>query len=220
MHPIAKPPHESQGTKFQVIQAFAFYLFAAMVIASAVMTIASRNPVHSVLWLILSFFNAAGLMLLLGAEFIAMLLVIVYVGAVAVLFLFVVMMLDVDFAEMRAGFARYLPFGTLLAIVLLAEIVFAVAAWKAGGIVTNAKAAPVDAAIPNIEALGTVLYTRYLFIFEGAGLVLLVAMIGAIVLTHRNRRDTRPQNVSGQIRRRPADAVRNVSPPVGQGVEL
>ncbi len=203
-----------------MIQAFAFYLFATVVVASGVMTIASRNPVHSVLWLILAFFNAAGLMLLVGAEFIAMLLVIVYVGAVAVLFLFVVMMLDVDFAELRAGFARYLPFGTLLALVLLTEIVFAVAAWNAGGVAAAAKAAPVNQNVPNIEALGTVLYTRYLYIFEGAGLVLLVAMIGAIVLTHRTRRDVRPQNVSLQNQRRPKDAVRIVDQPVGQGVKL
>ena len=203
-----------------MIQAFAFYLFATIVIASGVMTIASRNPVHSVLWLILAFFNSAGLMLLLGAEFIAMLLVIVYVGAVAVLFLFVVMMLDVDFAQLRAGFARYLPFATLLALVLLAEIVFAIAAWNAGGIAAGARAAPSDPSIPNIEALGTVLYTRYLFIFEGAGLVLLVAMIGAIVLTHRTRRDVRPQNVSMQNRRRPEEAVQLVDQPVGQGVKL
>jgi NADH-quinone oxidoreductase subunit J len=203
-----------------VIQAFAFYLFAALVVASGVLTIGSRNPVHSVLWLILAFFNAAGLMLIVGAEFIAMLLVIVYVGAVAVLFLFVVMMLNVDFSEMRAGIARYWPFATLLAIVLLAEIVFAVAAWTAGGIDTGVKAAPVDTAIPNIEALGTVLYTRYLYIFEGAGLVLLVAMIGAIVLTHRQRRDNRAQDVSRQVQRRPQDATRNTSPGVGQGVEL
>jgi NADH-quinone oxidoreductase subunit J len=203
-----------------VIQAFAFYLFAAIVIASGAMTIASRNPVHSVLWLILAFFNAAGLMLILGAEFIAMLLVIVYVGAVAVLFLFVVMMLDVDFAQMRAGFAKYLPFGTLLAIVLLSEIVFAVAAWSAGGIDTGVKAAPAPEGVPNIEALGRVLYTRYLYVFEGAGLVLLVAMIGAIVLTHRTRSDLRPQNVSDQIRRRPEDAVINMQPGIGQGVEL
>jgi NADH-quinone oxidoreductase subunit J len=203
-----------------VIQTIVFYLFATVVIASAVMTIASRNPVHSVLWLILAFFNAAGLMLLVGAEFIAMLLVIVYVGAVAVLFLFVVMMLDIDFAELRAGFAKYLPFGTLLALVLLAEIVFAVAAWNAGGIDVAARAAPVNPNVPNIEALGTVLYTRYLYIFEGAGLVLLVALIGAIVLTQRTRRDTRPQNVTAQVRRRPQDAVRNIDQPVGQGVEL
>jgi NADH-quinone oxidoreductase subunit J len=203
-----------------VIQAFAFYLFATIVIASGVMTIASRNPVHSVLWLILAFFNAAGLMLIVGAEFIAMLLVIVYVGAVAVLFLFVVMMLDVDFAALRAGVARYWPFGMALALVLLFEIILAVGAWNAGGLEIAARAAPVDPNVPNIEALGTVLYTRYLYIFEGAGLVLLVAMIGAIVLTHRKRSDLRPQNVSAQNRRRPEEAVRIVRQPVGQGVEL
>ena len=203
-----------------MIQAFVFYLFATVVIASGAMTIFARNPVHNVLWLILAFFNAAGLMLLLGAEFIAMLLVIVYVGAVAVLFLFVVMMLDVDFAALRAGIARYWPFGALLALVLLAEIVFAVAAWSAGGVGVTARAAPVDPNMPNIQALGTVLYTRYLFIFEAAGLVLLVAMIGAIVLTHRTRSGLRPQNPSQQNRRRPQDATRNVDQPVGQGVEL
>ena len=203
-----------------MIQAFVFYLFATIVIASGVMTIASRNPVHSVLWLILAFFNAAGLMLLAGAEFIAMLLVIVYVGAVAVLFLFVVMMLDVDFATLRAGFARYLGFGVVLAMVLAAEIVFALLAWNAGGIDMGVRAAPIDPSVPNIQALGTVLYTRYLYIFEAAGLVLLVAMIGAIVLTHRQRGGTRPQNVSAQVRRRPHEAIRNMSPPVGQGVEL
>jgi NADH-quinone oxidoreductase subunit J len=203
-----------------VIQAFIFYLFATLVIASGAMTIFARNPVHSVLWLILAFFNAAGLMLLLGAEFIALLLIIVYVGAVAVLFLFVVMMLDVDFAALRAGFARYLPFGSLLALVLLAEIVFVLLAWSIGDSETAARAAPTNPDLPNIQALGTVLYTRYLFIFEAAGLVLLVAMIGAIVLTHRTRGGTRPQKVSDQVRRRPEDATRNVSPPIGQGVEL
>ncbi len=193
-----------------MIQAFAFYLFATFVLLSGVMTIAARNPVHSVRWLILAFFNAAGLMLL----------VIVYVGAVAVLFLFVVMMLDVDFAELRAGFARYLPLGLLLALVLLGEIIFAVSAWSQGPLDTGVHAAPVDPRVPNIQALGQVLYTRYLYIFEGAGLVLLVAMIGAIVLTHRTRGGTRPQNVSRQVRRRPEDATRNVNQPVGQGVEL
>jgi NADH-quinone oxidoreductase subunit J len=202
-----------------VIQAAAFYLFATIVIASGVMTILARNPVHSVLWLILAFFNAAGLFLILGAEFIAMLLVIVYVGAVAVLFLFVVMMLDVDFAELRAGVAKYWPFATILAIVLLAEIAFALAAWNAGTI-TAARAAPTASDVPNIEALGRVLYTRYLYIFEAAGLILLVAMIGAIVLTHRTRSGLRPQNVSDQIRRRPEDAVIKRQPGVGQGVEL
>jgi len=203
-----------------VIQLIAFYLFAAVVVASAGLTIFARNPVHSVLWLILAFFNAAGLMLLAGAEFIAMLLVIVYVGAVAVLFLFVVMMLDIDFAELRSGFARYAPFGVLLIVGLAAEMIFAVGAWKAGPLVLSQRIAPTPADVPNIEALGTLIYTRYLFLFEAAGLVLLVAMIGAIVLTHRARRDVRPQNVSEQVRRRPQDAVRNINQPVGQGVEL
>jgi NADH-quinone oxidoreductase subunit J len=203
-----------------MIEAFAFYLFATFVIASGVMTIAARNPVHSVLWLILAFFNAAGLFLILGAEFIAMLLVIVYVGAVAVLFLFVVMMLDVDFASLRAGFARYWPFATILALILLAEIVFAVMAWSIGGIEPGVRAAPTAQSVPNIQALGNVLYTRYLYIFEAAGLVLLVAMIGAIVLTHRTRSGLRPQNVSDQNRRRPEDAVVNMQPGVGEGVKL
>jgi NADH-quinone oxidoreductase subunit J len=149
-----------------------------------------------------------------------MLLVIVYVGAVAVLFLFVVMMLNVDFAELRAGFARYWPFATLLALVLLAEIVFAVVAWNSGSLAAGVRAAPTAQGIPNIQALGNVLYTRYLYIFEAAGLVLLVAMIGAIVLTHRTRSGLRPQNVSAQVRRRPEDAVRNMQPGVGEGMEL
>jgi len=179
----------------------------------------ARNPVHSVLWLILAFFNAAGLMLLLGAEFIAMLLVIVYVGAVAVLFLFVVMMLDVDFARLRSGFTRNLPFGLMIALVLLAEIVIAANAHQAGPILTApaATGAPVQ---PNIVAVGEALYTRFLFPFELAGLILLVAMIGAIVLTHRSRGDSRGQNISKQIARRPEDAVKNMNPEVGEGVKL
>jgi len=203
-----------------MIQTIAFYMFATLVIASATLTIMARNPVHSVLWLILAFFNAAGLMLIVGAEFIAMLLVIVYVGAVAVLFLFVVMMLDIDFAELRAGFAEYLPFGVLLVVILATEMIFAVGAWSAGGIDLAAKAAPTPADVPNIEAIGRLIYTRYLYIFEGAGLVLLVAMIGAIVLTHRARGGVRAQNVTRQVMRRPEDAIRNVNAPVGQGVEL
>ena len=203
-----------------MIQTIAFYLFATLVIASATLTIMARNPVHSVLWLILAFFNAAGLMILVGAEFIAMLLVIVYVGAVAVLFLFVVMMLDIDFAELRAGFAQYLPFGVLLVIVLAAEMIFAVGAWQAGGVDMAQRIAPTPAEVPNIEALGTLIYTRYLYIFEGAGLVLLVALIGAIVLTHRVRGGVKAQNVRAQNMRRPEDATRNVNPAVGQGVEL
>ena len=203
-----------------MIQTIAFYLFATLVIASAVLTILARNPVHSVLWLILAFFNAAGLMILVGAEFIAMLLVIVYVGAVAVLFLFVVMMLDIDFAELRAGFAQYLPFGVLLVIVLAAEMIFAVGAWSAGGVDMATRIAPTPEGVSNIEAIGTLIYTRYLYIFEGAGLVLLVALIGAIVLTHRVRGGVKVQNISAQNKRRPEDATRNVKPAVGQGVEL
>ena len=203
-----------------MIQTIAFYLFATLVIASAVLTILARNPVHSVLWLILAFFNAAGLMILVGAEFIAMLLVIVYVGAVAVLFLFVVMMLDIDFAELRAGFAQYLPFGVLLVIVLAAEMIFAVGAWSAGGVDMATRIAPTPEGVSNIEAIGTLIYTRYLYIFEGAGLVLLVALIGAIVLTHRVRGGVKVQNISAQNKRRPEDATRNVKPTVGQGVEL
>ena len=203
-----------------MIQAFAFYLFAIVVLLSGAMTITSRNPVHSVLWLILAFFNAAGLMVLVGAEFIAMLLVIVYVGAVAVLFLFVVMMLDIDFAEMRAGFVRYAAIGLALAVALVCEILIGVGAWSAGGIDLAKRAAPIDDAVPNIEAIGNLLYTRYLFVFEGAGLVLLVAMIGAIVLTHRERKGVRPQNIARQVARRPDEATRNMRPEVGQGVQL
>ncbi|KQM64856.1 NADH:ubiquinone oxidoreductase subunit J [Sphingomonas sp. Leaf17] len=203
-----------------MIQTLAFYLFAIIVVASGAMTISSRNPVHSVLWLILAFFNAAGLMVLVGAEFIAMLLVIVYVGAVAVLFLFVVMMLDIDFAEMRTGFVKYLPLGLAISVALLAEMVIAVGAWSTGSIQLARRAAPIEAAVPNIEAIGNLLYTRYLFIFEGAGLVLLVAMIGAIVLTHRQRGGVKAQSIPHQIARRPQDATRNTNPPVGQGVEL
>jgi NADH-quinone oxidoreductase subunit J len=208
-----------------VIQAIAFYLFATVVILSAAMTITARNPVHSVLWLILAFFNAAGLMVLAGAEFIAMLLVIVYVGAVAVLFLFVVMMLDIDFAELRAGFVRYAMFGLAIAIVLLAEVVIGVGAWSAGGIDLAGRIAPTDAdaalgSVPNIKAMGLLLYTRYLYIFEAAGFVLLTAMVGAIVLTHRQRGGVMKQNVWRQINRRSQDAIRKVDQPVGQGVEL
>jgi len=199
-----------------LIALLAFYLFATMTIASAVAVIFARNPVHSVLWLILAFFNAAGLMLLVGAEFIAMLLVIVYVGAVAVLFLFVVMMLDVDFASLRSGFTRNLPFGLLVALVLLAEIVIAVSARNAG---PGASEIP-DSTQPNIVALGEVLYSRFLFPFEIAGLILLVAMIGAIVLTHRSRGDARGQKASRQIARRPKDAVKNMQPGVGEGMKL
>ena len=201
-----------------MIASIAFYLFAALTILPALAVIFARNPVHSVLWLILAFFNAAGLMLLLGAEFIAMLVVIVYVGAVAVLFLFVVMMLDIDFASLRSGFSRNLPFGIIIALVLLAEIGFALTAWKAGPSLSGREIpAP---ATPNIVALGQLLYSRYLFAFELAGLILLVAMVGAIVLTHRSRGDLRTPKVSKQISRRPGDAIRNINPGVGEGMKL
>lgn len=208
-----------------MIQAIAFYLFAAVVILSAAMTITARNPVHSVLWLILAFFNAAGLMVLAGAEFIAMLLVIVYVGAVAVLFLFVVMMLDIDFAELRAGFVRYALFGLAIAIALAAEIVIGTFAWSAGKIDLAKRIAATDpdtalGQVTNIQAIGMLLYTRYLYLFEAAGFILLVAMVGAIVLTHRQRGGVMKQNVWRQINRRQKDAIRNVNQPVGQGVEL
>jgi NADH-quinone oxidoreductase subunit J len=201
-----------------LIAILAFYLFATFTIASAIAVIFARNPVHSVLWLIVAFFNAAGLMLLLGAEFIAMLVVIVYVGAVAVLFLFVVMMLDIDFASLRSGFTRNLPFGIIIALVLLAEIVIAVSARSVGPAFAG-QAIPA-ARIPNIVAIGQLLYSRYLFAFELAGLILLVAMIGAIVLTHRSRRDARPQKVWKQVARRPEDAIKLADPGVGEGMVL
>jgi len=201
-----------------LIALIAFYLFAVVTIASAVLVIFSRNPVHSVLWLILAFFNAAGLMLIAGAEFIALLLVIVYVGAVAVLFLFVVMMLDIDFAELRSGFTKNLPFGIIIALVLLAEVIFAVSAWRAGPSLSGA--APQEKVQPNIVELGQVLYSRFLYPFEIAGLILLVAMIGAIVLTHRKRGDLRTPKVDRQVRRRPDEAVKLSQPGVGEGMQI
>jgi len=206
-----------------MIQLLAFYLFAALVIASGAFTILARNPVHSVLWLILAFFNAAGLMVIVGAEFIAMLLVIVYVGAVAVLFLFVVMMLDIDFAELRAGFMKNFPLGVAIALVLLAELVLGIGAYKAGAI---ALGTPDGSAAPllgrsNIESIGALLYGKYLFLFETAGIILLVAMVGAIVLTHRGARAPRgQQNISRQNARKPSEATVNTKPEVGQGVSL
>jgi len=206
-----------------MLQAIAFYLFAALVIASATFTILARNPVHSVLWLILAFFNAAGLMIIIGAEFIAMLLVIVYVGAVAVLFLFVVMMLDIDFAELRASFMKNFPLGIAIAAVLLAELVLGIGAWQSGGLelgTPSGDAAPLLGR-SNIESIGALLYGRYLFLFESAGLILLVAMVGAIVLTHREGRAVRGhQNIAKQIARRPGDATVNTRPESGKGVTL
>ncbi len=205
-----------------MIQVFAFYMFATFCILSGAVTILARNPVHSVLWLILAFFNAAGLMVLVGAEFIAMLLIIVYVGAVAVLFLFVVMMLDIDFAELRAGFVKNFPLGLALAVVLFVELFIGLVV-QGGGKVQLGKAsgaAAQAADMSNIQAIGALLYSKYLFLFEAAGLVLLVAMIGAIVLTHRERGGTRGQNVSKQNARRPQDATINMQPESGKGVQL
>jgi len=205
-----------------MIQVLAFYMFAVLVIASGALTILARNPVHSVLWLIMAFFNGAGLMVIVGAEFIAMLLVIVYVGAVAVLFLFVVMMLNIDFAELRAGFIKNFPLGIAIALVLLAELVLGIGSYRAGALdlgTPDGSAAPLLGR-SNIESIGALLYGKYLFLFETAGIILLVAMVGAIVLTHRERKDTRPQNVAKQNARRPQDATRNTRPEVGKGVDL
>ncbi|KPF93510.1 NADH:ubiquinone oxidoreductase subunit J [Novosphingobium sp. AAP83] len=205
-----------------MIQVIAFYLFATLCIFSGAVTILARNPVHSVLWLILAFFNAAGLMVLVGAEFIAMLLVIVYVGAVAVLFLFVVMMLDIDFAELRAGFIKNFPLGLALAVVLFVELFVGLVVHGAGGVqLGKASGAAAQAAdMSNIQAIGALLYSKYLFLFEAAGLVLLVAMIGAIVLTHRERSGTRGQIIAKQNARRPQDATINMQPETGKGVQL
>ena len=205
-----------------MIQAIAFYLFATMMITSGAVTILARNPVHSVLWLILAFFNAAGLMVLAGAEFIAMLLIIVYVGAVAVLFLFVVMMLNIDFAEMRAGFIRNAPLGVVLGVVLFVELFVGILVRSAGDLAIGnaASVSAVPAGLSNTAAIGALLYTHYLFEFEAAGMILLVAMIGAIVLTHRQRTGVRGQNVSKQVARRPQDATINLKPEIGKGVTL
>jgi NADH-quinone oxidoreductase subunit J len=179
-----------------IIHAIFFYLFAGITVASAVMVIASKNPVHSVLFLILAFVNAAGLFVLLGAEFLAMILIVVYVGAVAVLFLFVVMMLDVDFAELRQGFLNYLPVGALIGVALLFELIAIVGAWVIGPEVVKAITSPIppQSAINNTQALGLVLYTRYVYFFQASGVILLVAMIGAIVLTLQHKPNVRRED--------------------------
>lgn len=204
------------------LPALAFYMFAAVTVASGALVIASRNPVHSVLWLILAFFSSAALFVLLGAEFLAMLLVIVYVGAVAVLFLFVVMMLDINFVELRQGFLQYLPIGLLIGFVLLAELVTLVIAWQFGGDISVNAVAPTPSVeeVQNTAALGQLLYTDYIFIFQTAGLILLVAMIGAIVLTHRQRPGVKRQNIGKQVARRPEDAFELVDVEVGKGAPM
>ncbi len=198
-----------------------FYLFAFVLVGSAVMVISSRNPVQSVLFLILAFVNAAALFLLIGAEFLALILVVVYVGAVAVLFLFVVMMLDVDFVELRQGFLQYLPIGLLVGIIFLAELVLVVGAWATGpGIsaAVSAAAAPAASDVSNVKAIAQVLYTDYIYFFQAAGFVLLVAMIGAIVLTLRHKANVKRQNISAQVARTPEAAMKVVKVRPGQGL--
>ena len=201
-----------------MIQALAFYMFACIAIASAVMVISARNPVHSVLFLILAFFNAAGLFVLLGAEFLAMILVVVYVGAVAVLFMFVVMMLDINFVELRQGFLQYLPIGGLIGVILLVELIMVLGGWVFADDVGHALSAPTPETMTNTHAIGSILYTDYLYLFQAAGIVLLVAMIGAIVLTHRRRPGVHKQVIADQLARRAEDTIemRNVEP--GKGI--
>jgi len=193
----------------------AFYMIAAIVVLSAVFVIAARNPVHSVLWLILTFFSAAGLLVLIGAEFLAMLLVVVYVGAVAVLFLFVVMMLDVDFAEFKQGTLRYWPFALLVGLVLLAQL--AMVAFVGGG--TPAGEFDASPGAPtNAEAIGYVMYTDYILLFQLSGIILLIAMVGAIVLTLRHRPHIKRQDIAKQTARRREDAIEMKDPAPGQGI--
>ena len=201
-----------------MIAALFFYLFAGMCVASAVMVIAAKNPVHSVLYLILAFVNASGLFVMMGAEFLAMILIVVYVGAVAVLFLFVVMMLDVDFAELKQGVLQYLPIGMLIGGIFLAELLLVVGAWVIGPGVPQAITAPISTTMSNTEAIGLVLYTQYVYFFQAAGMILLVAMIGAIVLTLRHRERVRRQSISAQVARTPAMSIEIVKVRPGQGL--
>jgi NADH-quinone oxidoreductase subunit J len=200
------------------VQALAFYLFAFVTVAAAFMVIAARNPVHSVLFLILAFFSSAGLFVLLGAEFLAMILVIVYVGAVAVLFLFVVMMLDIDFARLRAGFLQYLPLGGLIAFILVLELAMVLFAWNAAPDAARLAQAPIPENVANTEALGRILFTDYVYAFQAAGLILFIAMIGAIVLTHRTRPGVKRQSIAAQVARRRADAIEVVKVETGEGI--
>jgi NADH-quinone oxidoreductase subunit J len=202
-----------------ILPALFFYLFAGVCVASAVMVIVSRNPVHSVLYLILAFVNASGLFMLLGAEFLAMILIVVYVGAVAVLFLFVIMMLDVDFTELREGFLEYLPVGLLIGAVFLAELLLVAGGWIINPAITKSVTSPIPGGISNTAALGMVLYTKYIHYFQLAGMVLLVAMIGAIVLTLRHKASVKRQDINVQNARTPelAMSVRKVAS--GQGLQ-
>ena len=201
-----------------IIQALAFYLFASIALAAGVMVISARNPVHSVLFLILAFFNAAGLFVLMGAEFLAMILIVVYVGAVAVLFLFVVMMLDINFAEMRQGFLQYLPLGGLVGLILVVELVLVLGAWVVAPEATaGIPIQPFDQT-SNTQALGEVIYTKYIYLFQAAGLVLLVAMIGAIVLTLRRREGVRRQNIHAQVTQDRDESIELKNVPSRSGV--
>ncbi len=201
-----------------MIPALFFYLFSAIAVASAVMVISAKNPVHSVLFLILCFFNAAGLFVLLGAEFLAMILVVVYVGAVAVLFLFVVMMLDVDFVELRQGMLNYLPVGATVGLIVLVELALVFGSWVINPSSVSTRAAPTPTDITNTEALGRILYTDFIYYFQAAGLILLVAMVGAIVLTLRHKEGVKRQNISEQVARNPATAIEVVKVKPGQGI--
>ena len=202
-----------------MIAAISFYAFAAILLISATLVVTARNPVHSVLWLILGFFNAAALFLLAGAEFLAMILVIVYVGAVAVLFLFVVMMLDVNFAELRSGYQRYLPIGGLIGVILFVELMFVLGGWKLAPDAVKLRLSPTPSGVQNTAALGKILYTDYIFLFQAAGLVLLVAMIGAIVLTLRDKRTSRHQVIADQLARTPADTIELMEVGTGAGIK-
>ncbi len=196
---------------------FVFYLFAIIVVAAGLFTVISRNPVHSVLWLILAFLSSAGLFVLVGAEFVAMLLIIVYVGAVAVLFLFVVMMLDVDFAELKAEMAKYVPLALLIGVVILMQLAMVFGAWETADIARDQLAAPVGD-MQNTKALGLLLYDQYLILFQLAGLILLVAMVGAIVLTLRHRTNVKRQDILAQIYRDPAKTLELKDVQPGQGL--
>ena len=202
-----------------ILPALFFYLFAGVCVASAVMVIVSRNPVHSVLYLILAFVNASGLFVLMGAEFLAMMLIVVYVGAVAVLFLFVIMMLDVDFVQLREGFIEYLPVGLVVGGIFMFELLLIVGSWLIAPGVPKAITAAIPANVSNTEALGLVLYTKYIHYFQLAGIVLLVAMIGAIVLTLRHKSGVKRQNIGAQVARTPAKGMRMVQIKPGQSLE-
>jgi NADH-quinone oxidoreductase subunit J len=197
---------------------FFFYVFSIIAVASALMVIASRNPVHSVLFLILTFVNAAGLFMLAGAEFLALILIVVYVGAVAVLFLFVTMMLDVDFASLRQGMLQYAPVGVVVGVILLLELLLVGGSFVMAPQVSGASVVPIDHAVDNTRALGQVIYTRYVFLFQGAGAVLLVAMVGAIVLTLQHKASVKRQNIARQTQRTRAEATELVKVKSGQGI--